>query len=135
MRSAIICTSSTPIRTADGIQHMTAQLSAPLAWLVLLVAGLFEVVWAIGLKYTVGFTRPLPTALTVIAIVISMGLLGWAARTLPIGIAYAVWTGIGAIGTVLLGILLFGESAQPLRIACIVLIVIGILGLKFTAPA
>lgn len=114
---------------------MTAQLSAPLAWLVLLVAGLFEVVWAIGLKYTVGFTRPLPTALTVIAIVISMGLLGWAARTLPIGIAYAVWTGIGAIGTVLLGILLFGESAQPLRIACIVLIVIGILGLKFTAPA
>lgn len=107
------------------------QLSPSTAWLVLTVAGLFETAWAIGLKYSAGFTRPLPTALTVIAIIISMSLLGWAARSLPIGTAYAVWTGIGAIGAVLLGILLFGESAQPLRLACIGLIVIGILGLKF----
>jgi quaternary ammonium compound-resistance protein SugE len=107
------------------------QLSPSTAWLVLTVAGLFETAWAIGLKYSAGFTRPLPTALTVIAIIISMSLLGWAARSLPIGTAYAVWTGIGAIGAVLLGIVLFGESAQPLRLACIGLIVIGILGLKF----
>ncbi|HET7921504.1 MAG TPA: quaternary ammonium compound efflux SMR transporter SugE [Gammaproteobacteria bacterium] len=102
-----------------------------MAWLVLIVAGLFEVGWAIGLKYTVGFTKLLPTTLTVAAMVISMALLGWAARSLPMGTAYAVWTGIGVIGTVLLGILLFGESVQPLRLACIGLIVIGILGLKF----
>lgn len=107
------------------------QLSPSTAWLVLTVAGLFETAWAIGLKYSAGFTRPLPTALTVIAIIISMSLLGWAARSLPIGTAYAVWTGIGAVGAVLLGIVLFGESAQPLRLACIGLIVIGILGLKF----
>ncbi|HET7396490.1 MAG TPA: quaternary ammonium compound efflux SMR transporter SugE [Gammaproteobacteria bacterium] len=110
------------------------QLSPSTAWLVLTVAGLFETAWAIGLKYSAGFTRPLPTVLTVVAIVISMSLLGWAARSLPIGTAYAVWTGIGAIGAVLLGILLFGESAQPLRLACIGLIVIGILGLKFIGP-
>ncbi|MGH8371436.1 MAG: SMR family transporter, partial [Gammaproteobacteria bacterium] len=83
-----------------------------MAWIVLVVAGLFETAWAIGLKYSSGFTRPLPTALTVIAIIISMSLLGWAARSLPIGTAYAVWTGIGAVGAVLLGIVLFGESAQ-----------------------
>lgn len=109
------------------------QLSPLAAWLVLTVAGLFETAWAIGLKYSAGFTRPLPTALTVVAIVISMSLLGWAARSLPIGTAYAVWTGIGAIGAVLFGIVLFGESAQPLRLVCIVLIIIGILGLKFIA--
>lgn len=104
-----------------------------MAWAVLVIAGLFETAWAIGLKYSAGFSRPIATVLTVIAIVISMGLLGWAARSLPIGTAYAVWTGIGAVGAVLLGILLFGESAQPLRLACIGLIVIGILGLKFVA--
>ena len=104
-----------------------------MAWTVLVIAGLFETAWAIGLKYSAGFSRPIATVLTVIAIVISMGLLGWAARSLPIGTAYAVWTGIGAVGAVLLGILLFGESAQPLRLACIGLIVIGILGLKFVA--
>jgi quaternary ammonium compound-resistance protein SugE len=110
------------------------ELSRSIAWIVLVVAGLFETAWAIGLKYSAGFTRPLPTALTVIAIIISMSLLGWAARSLPIGTAYAVWTGIGAVGAVLLGIVLFGESAQPLRLACIGLIIIGILGLKFVAP-
>jgi quaternary ammonium compound-resistance protein SugE len=107
--------------------------SRSLAWIVLAVAGLFETAWAIGLKYSAGFTRPMPTVFTVIAIIVSMSLLGWAARSLPIGTAYAVWTGIGAIGAVLFGILLFGESAQPLRLACIGLIIIGILGLKFIA--
>lgn len=106
-----------------------------MAWAVLVIAGLFETAWAIGLKYSAGFSRPIATVLTVIAIVISMGLLGWAARSLPIGTAYAVWTGIGAVGAVLLGIVLFGESAQPLRLACIGLIVIGILGLKFSASS
>jgi quaternary ammonium compound-resistance protein SugE len=110
------------------------ELSRSMAWLILLIAGVFETAWAIGLKYSAGFTRPLPTALTVIAIIISMSLLGWAARSLPIGTAYAVWTGIGAVGAVLLGILLFGESAQPLRLVCIGLIIIGILGLKFVEP-
>ncbi|HEX6551090.1 MAG TPA: quaternary ammonium compound efflux SMR transporter SugE, partial [Gammaproteobacteria bacterium] len=90
-----------------------------MAWAVLVIAGLFETAWAIGLKYSAGFSRPVPTFLTVIAIIISMGLLGWAARSLPIGTAYAVWTGIGAVGAVLLGIVLFGESAQPLRLVCI----------------
>jgi quaternary ammonium compound-resistance protein SugE len=110
------------------------ELSRSIAWIVLVVAGLFETAWAIGLKYSAGFTRPLPTALTVIAIIISMSLLGWAARSLPIGTAYAVWTGIGAVGAVLLGIVLFGESAQPLRLACIGLIIIGIVGLKLVDP-
>lgn len=105
-----------------------------MAWAVLVIAGLFETAWAIGLKYSAGFSRPVPTFLTVIAIIISMGLLGWAARSLPIGTAYAVWTGIGAVGAVLLGILLFGESAQPLRLVCIGLIIIGIVGLKFVEP-
>lgn len=104
-----------------------------LAWSLLIVAGVFETAWAIGLKYSAGFTRPLPTIFTIVALVISMGLLGWAARTLPIGTAYAVWTGIGAIGAVVLGIALFGESAQPLRLVCVAFIVMGILGLKFFA--
>lgn len=103
-----------------------------LSWLLLTIAGLFEVGWAIGLKYSVGFTRPVASALTVIAIVISMALLGFAAKTLPIGTAYAVWTGIGAVGTVILGILLFGDSVNLIRIACLVLIVVGIIGLKVT---
>ncbi|HRI89916.1 MAG TPA: quaternary ammonium compound efflux SMR transporter SugE [Candidatus Hydrogenedentes bacterium] len=101
------------------------------AWIVLIAAGLFEIGWAIGLKYTDGFSKLTPTALTIGAMVISMGLLGYAAKVLPIGTAYAVWTGVGAVGTAILGIVLFGESANIMRIACLMLIVLGIAGLKF----
>lgn len=107
------------------------QLSAGAAWLVLFVAGLCEVGWAIGLKYSEGYTRLLPSVFTIALMVLSVALLGWSLKVLPVGTAYAVWTGIGAIGTALLGILLFGESAEALRLACIGLIVAGILGLKF----
>ena len=97
-------------------------------------AWLFEIGWAVGLKYTEGFTRPWPTAATVVSMAISLGLLGIALKTLPLGTAYAVWTGIGTLGTVVLGILLFGESAEVLRLACIGLILAGILGLKLITP-
>lgn len=103
-----------------------------LAWVVLVIAGLFEVGWAIGLKYTEGFTRPWPTAGTVTAMVVSVGLLGWAMRSLPVGTAYAVWTGIGAVGTVALGIVLFKEPATVARLVCVGLILAGIVGLKLT---
>ena len=102
-------------------------------WLALVIAGLFEIAWAIGLKYTQGFTRLVPGVLTVGAMVVSILLLAFATKKLPLGTAYAVWTGIGAVGAVTLGILLFGESAQPLRLACVGLIVVGILGLKLVA--
>jgi quaternary ammonium compound-resistance protein SugE len=105
-----------------------------MAWIYLVVAGLFEVGWAIGLKYTEGFTRPLPTALTLASMVISIGLLGLALKTLPVGTAYAVWTGIGTVGTVVLGIALLGDSASALRLACIGLIVAGIVGMKVLSP-
>lgn len=105
-----------------------------MAWIILLVAGLFEIGWAIGLKYTDGFTRPLPTALTVASMIVSIGLLGLALKTLPVGTAYAIWTGIGTVGTVALGIVLLGESPSALRLACIGLIVVGILGLKLVSP-
>jgi quaternary ammonium compound-resistance protein SugE len=111
------------------------QESAQLAWLLLVIAGLFEIVWAIVLKYTDGFTRVWPSIGTGAAMVISVVLLGLAMRSLPVGTAYAVWTGIGAVGTVLLGILLFNEPATAGRIVCIVLIVSGILGLKLTHVA
>ena len=107
-------------------------MNPTLAWILLLVAGLFEVAWAIGLKYTEGFTRPMPTGLTVAAMVISMGLLGVVARQLPIGTAYAVWTGIGVFGTAVLGMYLFGESVAPLRLLCLASIITGIVGLKLT---
>lgn len=103
-----------------------------MAWVVLVIAGLFEVAWAIGLKYTDGFSRFWPSAATVTAMVVSVVLLGWAMRTLPVGTAYAVWTGIGAIGTVVLGIILFGEPATVARLVCIGLILAGIVGLKLT---
>lgn len=106
------------------------ELSKPVAWVLLIMAGLFEVAWAIGLKYSAGFTRLAPSILTAAAIVASMGLLGLAARSLPIGTAYAVWTGIGTVGAVLLGIVLFGDSHSALRLACVALILIGIIGLK-----
>jgi quaternary ammonium compound-resistance protein SugE len=101
-----------------------------LAWTILFVAGLFEVGWAIGLKYTEGFTRLVPSALTLTAMVLSIVLLGMALKALPVGTAYAVWTGIGAVGTAVLGIYLFGEPATAARLASIGLIVAGIVGLK-----
>lgn len=104
------------------------------AWITLAVAGLLEIVWAVGLKYADGFTKPGASAVTIAAMIASMWLLAQAARTLPIGTAYAVWTGIGAVGAALLGIMLFGESANAARLGCIALIVIGIVGLKLTAP-
>jgi quaternary ammonium compound-resistance protein SugE len=103
-----------------------------MAWLVLAVAGLFEVGWAIGLKYTDGFSRLWPSVATAAAMVVSVVLLGWAMRSLPVGTAYAVWTGIGAVGTVVLGIVLFGEPATLGRLVCVTLIVAGIIGLKVT---
>lgn len=101
-----------------------------MAWVVLIVAGLLEIGWAVGLKYTEGFTRLWPTVGTVVALVASMGMLAFALRTLPLGTAYAVWTGIGTVGTAVLGIFLFREAASPLRLVCIALIVAGIVGLK-----
>ena len=106
-----------------------------MAWLTLFVAGLFEVGWAIGLKYTDGFTRLWPTVWTVAAMIVSLALLGLSLRTLPVGTAYAVWVGIGAVGTAVLGIVLFGESREPLRLACLVLIVAGVVGLKLVTPS
>ena len=100
------------------------------AWAYVIIAGLFEVVWAIGLKYSDGFSRPGPSALTVFAMLASMWLLAQAIRVLPAGTGYTVWVGIGAVGTAMLGILLLGESRQPLRLASIALIVLGIVGLK-----
>ena len=106
-----------------------------MAWLSLFIAGLFEVGWAIGLKYTDGFTRLWPTVWTVAAMIVSLALLGLSLRTLPVGTAYAVWVGIGAVGTAVLGIVLFGESREPLRLACLVLIVAGVVGLKLVTPS
>lgn len=105
-----------------------------MAWICLFIAGLFEIGWAVGLKYTEGFTRPGPTVLTAVSLVASMALLGWSVRTLPLGTAYAIWTGIGAVGTVIAGIVLFKEPATAARLACVVLIVAGILGLKLVTP-
>lgn len=106
-----------------------------MAWIILFIAGLLEIGWAVGLKYTAGFTKPIPTILTAVALFASMGLLGLAVRTLPLGTAYAVWTGIGTVGTALLGVVLFGEPATAIRLVCIALIVSGILGLKFFTAA
>jgi quaternary ammonium compound-resistance protein SugE len=105
-----------------------------MAWIYLFTAGLFEVGWAVGLKYTEGFTRLWPTLWTLAAMVVSLTLLGLALRTLPLGTAYAIWTGTGTAGTVILGIWLFGEPADALRLACIGLIVAGIVGLKLVSP-
>lgn len=101
-----------------------------MAWVYLTVAGLFEIGWAIGLKYSDGFSKPVPSLLTVIAMVISVWLLAIAMRTIPVGTAYAVWTGIGAVGVALLGMQLFGESREFLRIFFLFLIIAGIVGLK-----
>jgi len=104
-----------------------------MSWIILFFAGLFEVGWAIGLKYTDGFTRPLPTVLTVAAMAVSLGLLGLAMKELPLGTAYAIWTGVGAVGTVIAGIILFGDSMALMRLASVALIIIGLVGLKVSA--
>ncbi|MGE0742453.1 MAG: quaternary ammonium compound efflux SMR transporter SugE [Hyphomonadaceae bacterium] len=104
------------------------------AWIMLAAAGVLEIVWAIGLKYADGFTKPVATTITIAAMVASMWLLAQAARDLPIGTAYAIWTGIGAVGAALFGIMLFNESANVVRVGCIALIVVGIAGLKLSTP-
>ncbi|TEI17434.1 quaternary ammonium compound efflux SMR transporter SugE [Pseudomonas aeruginosa] len=103
-----------------------------MSWIILFFAGLFEVGWAVGLKYTEGFSKPLPTVLTALAMLVSLGLLGLAMKHLPLGTAYAVWTGVGAVGTVIAGIVLFGESMALLRPASVALIVCGLVGLKLS---
>jgi len=104
-----------------------------MSWIILFFAGLFEVGWAVGLKYTDGFSKPLPTALTVAAMAISLGLLGLAMKELPLGTAYAIWTGVGAVGTVIAGIILFGESMALVRLVSVALIITGLIGLKVSA--
>ncbi|MEN5034350.1 quaternary ammonium compound efflux SMR transporter SugE [Pseudomonas sp. TWI929] len=104
-----------------------------MSWIILFFAGLFEVGWAVGLKYTDGFSKPLPTVLTVAAMVISLGLLGLAMKELPLGTAYAIWTGVGAVGTVIAGIILFGESMALVRLVSVALIITGLVGLKVSA--
>ena len=106
-----------------------------MAWALLVLAGLFEVGWAIGLKYTDGFSRPLPTVWTITAMIASVWLLGVAMKSLPVGTAYSVWVGVGAVGTVILGIVLLGESANAARLVSIAFIVVGIVGLKLATPA
>jgi quaternary ammonium compound-resistance protein SugE len=105
-----------------------------MAWFLLFVAGLLEVGWAVGLKYTDGFTRPIPTLVTVISMIASVGLLGLSLKTLPLGTAYAIWTGVGTLGTAVLGVILLGEAATVARLACIGMIVAGIVGLKLVSP-
>ncbi len=103
-------------------------------WILLVIAGIFEVVWAIGLKYTDGFSRFWPSCGTITAMVVSMSLLGYAMKSLPVGTAYAVWVGIGAVGTAILGIVLFSDSVNLLRLLSLLMIVIGIVGLKVSTP-
>jgi|SRR5687768_901553 quaternary ammonium compound-resistance protein SugE len=105
-----------------------------MSWIILVLAGLFEIGWAIGLKYTEGFTRLWPTLATIAAMAVSLGLLGLAMKTLPVGTAYAVWVGVGAVGTAILGIFLLGEPANPGRLLSLALIVAGIIGLKLASP-
>ena len=104
-----------------------------MAWAYLAIAGLFEIGWAIGLKYSDGFSKPVPSIMTIVAMGFSLWLLAIAMRTIPVGTAYAVWTGIGAVGVAILGMLLFGESREFLRLVCLFLIIAGILGLKLVS--
>jgi quaternary ammonium compound-resistance protein SugE len=106
-----------------------------MAWIVLVLAALFEIGGAISIKYSEGYTRLVPTLAAIVTMTLSMGLLGLAVRTLPIGTGYAVWTGLGTAGAALLGVVLFGESMDFVRLACIGLIIIGIIGLKLASPA
>ncbi|MBK8009178.1 MAG: quaternary ammonium compound efflux SMR transporter SugE [Rhizobiales bacterium] len=106
-----------------------------MAWISLFIAGLFEIGWAIGLKYTDGFSKLLPTVWTVAAMVVSLAFLEYALRTLPVGTAYAIWVGIGAVGTAIMGMWLFNESREIARIVCLMLIVAGVIGLKVVTPS
>jgi quaternary ammonium compound-resistance protein SugE len=106
-----------------------------MSWVILVLAGMFEVGWAIGLKYTEGFTRFWPTVWTILSMIISLGLLGIAMKSLPVGTAYSIWVGVGAVGTVILGIVLLGEPANTARIISVALIIAGIIGLKLATPA
>ena len=106
-----------------------------MTWVILFIAGLFEIGWAVGLKYADGFTRLWPSVATIVAMVLSVVLLGWAARTLPLGTAYAVWVGVGAVGTAVVGMFLFDEPATVARLASLGLVVAGIVGLKLATPA
>jgi quaternary ammonium compound-resistance protein SugE len=106
-----------------------------MAWVILVLAGLFEVGWAVGLKYTEGFTRLWPTMWTILAMIISLWLLGIAMKSLPLGTAYSIWVGVGAVGTVILGIVLLGESANVGRLISVAFIIAGIIGLKIATPA
>jgi len=108
-------------------------LTSTTAWIVLVIAGLLETGWAVGMKYTAGWTKPIPSLLTVAAMIVSMGLLGWAVNTIPIGTGYAVWVGIGATGAALLGIALLGEPVTPARIFFLAMLIVSIVGLKFTS--
>jgi quaternary ammonium compound-resistance protein SugE len=119
----------------DSVLRDIAQREQLMAWIFLIVAGLLEIGWAIGLKYTEGFTRLWPSIGTVAAMIVSLGFLGLALKTLPVGTAYAVWTGVGTVGTAILGMILFGESAAVARLVCIGLILAGIVGLKLVSPA
>ena len=115
--------------------HPYRSMSQTASWTALVIAGLLEVCWAVGLKYTDGFRRPIASILVVATIAASMFLLGWAARTLPIGTAYAVWVGIGALGAAVLGIVLFGEPVTAPRLAFLALLLVAIIGLKATSNA
>ena len=106
-----------------------------MAWICLVIAGLLEIGWAIGLKYTEGFSRLLPSVATLCAMIVSFGLLSVALKTIPVGTGYAVWTGIGAAGTAIIGMVFLGESREVLRILCLVLIVAGVVGLKFASAS
>lgn len=104
-----------------------------MAWLFLFAAGFFEILWALGLKLSQGFTKPMPTIGTIVAMALSMGFMAFSLKTIPMGTVYAVWTGIGAVGTAVIGMILFGEPRAALRVACIGLIIAGIAGLKLTS--
>ncbi len=122
------------LRATGGIEFAIGGEPTVSAWVALLVAGLLEIGWALGLKYSDGLTRFWPTAATVLAIMLSFALMAVALKSLPFGTAYAVWTGIGAAGSIVVGMLLFSESADPFRILCLTLIVTGMIGLKLNSP-
>ena len=121
-----------PLPQSSGTTRSDGELQMP--WIILILAGLLEVGWAIGLKYTEGFTRLWPSLGTIAAMAVSLGLLGIAMKSLPVGTAYAVWVGVGAVGTVILGIVLFDEPLNALRIGSVALIVAGLVGLKLATP-
>ena len=122
------------LRATGGVEFAIGGEPTVSAWVALLVAGLLEIGWALGLKYSDGLTRFWPTAATVLAIMLSFALMAVALKSLPFGTAYAVWTGIGAAGSIVVGMLLFSESADPFRILCLTLIVTGMIGLKLNSP-